>query len=187
MKYISVDIETTGLNSELCEVLEIGAIFDDLSQPRKNDPPKFHCYILPDYLSTYCGEPYALAMHSEIFRRIAKQEPPYMYLKSSVVGEEFSAWLTSLGLTGDKKITVAGKNFGSFDLQFLKRLVDFPVHRFNHQFIDPGMLYFDPLIDKCVPNTQTCAKRAGIGSTVAHTALEDADMVISLIRAKYNH
>ena len=40
MKYISIDLETTGLSSETCEVIEFGAVLDDLTtlQPIESLP-----------------------------------------------------------------------------------------------------------------------------------------------------
>lgn len=33
MKYVSIDLETTGLDFECCEILELGAVLDDISLP----------------------------------------------------------------------------------------------------------------------------------------------------------
>jgi len=43
-KYVSLDIETTGLNPENCQVLEIGAVIDDGTTPIE-DCPTFQCYV----------------------------------------------------------------------------------------------------------------------------------------------
>jgi len=47
------------------------------------------------------------------------------------------------------------------------------------------MFYFDPFVDDEVPNTEKCMERAGIKGNVAHTALEDALVVVELIRKHF--
>ena len=70
MKYISIDIETTGLNPEYCQVLEVGAIIDDFSKCQPIDQlPRFQVYLMHDRI---VGEPYALSMHSAIFERMSR-------------------------------------------------------------------------------------------------------------------
>ena len=78
MQYVSIDIETTGLDEYTCDTIEFGAIIDNLNFQKPFDElPKFHAYVV---LPRYQGEPYALSMHAEIFRRIANREEPYEYL-----------------------------------------------------------------------------------------------------------
>ena len=46
MRYISIDIETTGLDAEKDQILSIGAIIEDTNQPKNfEDMPKFHGVI----------------------------------------------------------------------------------------------------------------------------------------------
>ena len=45
MPYVSIDIETTGLDPETCQILEIGAVFDNWTLPIR-DLPTFHCYVV---------------------------------------------------------------------------------------------------------------------------------------------
>lgn len=189
MKYLSIDIETTGLNPETCNIIEIGAVADDTE--RLDIPLEelntFHCYVVHDI---YQGEPYALSMHSKIFRRIATrlsdENRVFKFYRFSQVSKALSNWITNLGgvwNTTTNKLTIAGKNFGSFDLQFLKKLPEFDSEiKYHHRFIDPGMLFWNPLTDSVIPNQSECLKRIGENSTVAHTALEDAFDVVKLVR-----
>lgn len=190
MKYVSIDIETTGLNHDICEVIEFAAVVDDLTiQAPLEKLPKFQTYILQDH---YVGEPYALGMHAEIFKKIANWQKTKANVSSpSDLLLRFHTFLTTLGgyAPGDGviKINVAGKNFGNFDSKFLEKL---PHHnllvKFNHRILDPAMLYYDPEIDTDgLPNTEKCMKRAGILGEVQHTALEDAINVVQLLRNKY--
>jgi len=161
MTYVSVDIETTGLNPENCQVLEIGAVIDDGVTPIE-DCPTFHCYV--DH-GLILGEPFAVSMHPTILRRIATHEEGYTYLRPWEVASRFHDFLKEHGLDPEnEKIVVAGKNYASFDA-------------------DPAALYWQPEIDGMeLPNTKTCMERAGIGGDVAHIAVEDARVVVRLIR-----
>lgn len=84
---------------------------------------------------------------------------------------------------GRPKITMAGKNFASFDWQFLKTdcfKIDWSVD-IRHRTIDVAPMYWQPG-DKVLPDTKTCMKRAGLDGIVKHTALEDARNVVRLVR-----
>lgn len=46
MRYVSIDIETTGLDSEKDQILSIGAVIEDTNHPKNfEDMPKFHGVI----------------------------------------------------------------------------------------------------------------------------------------------
>ena len=191
--YVSIDTETTGLDPETCQVIEIGAVIDDWTTPFSL-LPKFRCYV--DH-GTFVGQPYALSMHASIFRAIAKgptldeQHGKGGWMKGDgvpvyrpeIVTGVFINWLHCNGLhLRDEKIIVAGKNYGSFDQQFLKRLPRFHHVRIKHRYIDPGNLYYNPSIDDGPPDMKECMVRAGIEGEVSHTAVEDAMTVVKLIR-----
>jgi len=180
-KYVSIDIETTGLNPENCQVLEIGAVIDDAVTPIE-DCPTFHCYV--DH-GLILGEPYAVSMHPTILRRIATHEEGYTYLQSWEVATRFHGFLKEHDLDSEnEKIVVAGKNYAGFDARFLRKLTNWDKHvRVHHRILDPAALYWQPEIDGVeLPNTKTCMERAGISGDVAHTAVEDARTVAVLIR-----
>ena len=187
--YVSIDIETTGLDEDTCQVLSVGAVIDDWKSPVE-ELPMFHCYVDNGPIT---GSAYALSMHPKILRAIAldgsvdeeDMGPVVEVLDVTRVTEVFHEWLEHNRMTPyPEKLVVAGKNYGSFDHQFLKRRIPQwkNLIRMKHRFIDPGNLYFDPMIDDCPPDTETCMARAGILGEVAHTALEDAVMVVRLIR-----
>jgi DNA polymerase III epsilon subunit-like protein len=165
MKYVSIDIETTGLNPKTCQILEFAAVADG------KEP--FHYYIKHDYLS---GDPYALQLNASI---LVSPEP---WIPQDQLLPLFVHWLDS----ENSKVVAAGKNFGSFDLNFL--LADNPEwgKLFNHAYLDPGPLYYDPTIDTKVPNLTTCLERAGLHSTSLHTAIGDALDVQRLLEYKFN-
>ena len=52
MKYFSIDLETTGTDSEKDQILSIGVIFEDTSLKLPfEDIPKLHLYLLHDRIS----------------------------------------------------------------------------------------------------------------------------------------
>lgn len=90
----------------------------------------------------------------------------------------FEFWLQENGL--EPPYVVAGKNFASFDLRFLRRLPNWNLKLF-HRFIDPSMFYMH-VGDDVPPSTDECLKRAGIQKMVEHDALADAYDVVRLVR-----
>ena len=190
--YVSIDIETTGLDEDFCQILSVGAVIDDWESPL-DDLPTFHCYVGHE---TITGSPYALSMHPKILRAIATdgdtededvEIEPIPVIHPDDMAGEFENWLSynRISPDGGRKLVVAGKNFGPFDHQFLKRQIPHwkSMIRMKHRFIDPGNLYFDPILDEDgPPDTETCMARAGILGEVAHTALEDAIVVVKLVR-----
>ena len=191
MRYVSIDIETTGLDIDSCDLLEFGAVIDNLADQKPvNELPFFHCYFMPPNGQTFQGQPYALSMHQTIFRRIAERTPPYTYVSPSRFGNLFKRFLVDNGhsLEHDRcVISVAGKNFGACDLQFLNKKTDLAKHvEIRHRIIDPAILLLDPR-DESLPGTDICKARmkaAGIATPegIAHTAIEDALDVIRMTR-----
>ena len=198
MKYVSIDIETTGLDPLTCDVLEFGAILEDTENPAgRENLPTFHKYLWRD---VYRGEPYALAMNAHIFKKILDLK------KSEGVGGmraydhtltdmthlwgHFNNWIFTNKhlwpegsfINQQPTLVVAGKNVAGFDLPFLKNAF---MPKFHHRVIDPGMMYFDPRNDNVPPDLKECKKRAKLPDHVSHEALDDAWDVIQLVREKY--
>ncbi len=205
MKSMSVDIETTGLIPTLHGITEFGAVFFDDQRP--DIPPQtFYRWVNPEgYVwSTYC-----LALHSRwigrVCHRIAMKEFAANVYEPSIcenirqVGLEFLEWYESVDKAGAEEwlakqrgnITGTGKNFGSFDLQFLKAW-KFP-DVFRHRTLD-WIKTYQLTTDRVPPELKTCKERAilmgchDITAEVAHSALEDALDVYKLIMfgEKYN-
>ena len=185
MKICSVDLEMCGLDEETCDILEFGAVLDDLRDPAPIEClPTFQCYFV---LPHYRGTPYALSMHSEAFKRIESREAGYNYVTPSHFGILFKRFLLEYGYeTKRDKITinVAGKNFAMADYPFLKNQTDFCKHiKVRNRVIDPAHYYLSK-IDETLPNMEECKGRAGLGSHVAHNAVDDALDVVKLLRFK---
>jgi DNA polymerase III epsilon subunit-like protein len=198
MKYVSIDIETTGLDFQKCDIIQFAAVIDDLSEREPiKELPKLNVYFTKDH---YVGEPIALSMHSDIFKKIAlarKNKVEYDEVSESHFANIedlpsiFRNFLTKNGIeenirTGAIVINVAGKNIGGFDIPFLKeKIKDWEQVYFRQRVLDPSILYMNIETDKEIPDSKTCMERAGIKGAVSHTALEDAMVIVELIRYKF--
>lgn len=194
MKYVSIDIETCGLNKKKCDIIQFAATIDDLSDVKPLDRlPTFQAHFIKN---NYKGEPFALSMHQAIFKKIAlasqrrveENEFGDKFMKIKDLPIAFKNFLTGNGFEEDKwgkiRVNVAGKNVAMFDMPFLnENIKDWKGVSFLHRVIDPAILYYQPG-DVCLPDSKLCMERAGLAGEVAHTALEDTLMVVKLIRHK---
>lgn len=180
MRYASVDIETTGLDPETCQVLEIGVVLDDLGkQLPAEELPSFHCYVDNGRIQ---GDAAALAMNAGTLGKIAKRELGVLYLRPEEVGSSINNFFRENRMKD--RVTAAGKNFGAFDLQFLRRLPGSSVW-FRHRHLDPAA-YFCRAGREEPPSLKECMEMAGVGGEVPHTAVEDARLVVRVLRAGWN-
>lgn len=203
-RFLSIDLETTGLDPEWCSILEIGIVIADWHSCM-DDLPTFRCFLdSDDYRGRdtvtrqpyYYGTSYALWLNAEIFKYLAMKpkdneeavkmgfEEYVPILQPCMVGKEIAGFLRAHNFDLRDHLTAAGKNFGSFDAQFLKLLGlgdDNVV--FRHRAIDPAMYYWEPDTDgNRLPGMKQCMERAGLPGEVPHTAVEDAKIVVKLIR-----
>lgn len=189
----SIDLETTGINPQKDQVLEIAVVVDDLSLFGDKEPlsnlKTFHCYVKHDKI---CGNPNALIMNQRILEILAgDRDPKGVSIKTP------SEALKSLAdfLSQWEKLTPTGKNVAGFDLPFLDQLCEdnpelggncFYREFLSHRCLDAGSVFFDPSKDENkLPNLQKCLDRADLGTEVKHTAVEDAKDVLRLLRYKY--
>lgn len=186
MQYLSIDLETTGLDPKKHNIIEFAAVLTNTkSKTLVANEPYFHCYVAPPE-GGYVGSPVALGMNGEIFKIIGellKTPAPYrneLVLSPEKVSFAFKKWLEIYKIDLNKHLTCAGKNFASFDKQFIENcLPGFP--KIHHRCIDPAMFYLDEN-DIEIPNTEKCLMRAGLVINITHRALDDARNVIELIR-----
>jgi len=183
LSYVSIDIETTGLNPETCQILEIGAVWDDWTKPI-DQLPWYRRLVVHD---EYRGSAYALSLNANLLKRLSGKMESW-FLDPAQVADDFADWLRDqCGWDGKTALTPAGKNFASFDRQFLKRLPRFEeVVKLNHRTLDPAILFWQQE-DISIPGSKTCYERAGIDGKVAHTAVEDALAVVRLVRTGIKH
>jgi oligoribonuclease len=187
MKYLSLDLETTGLDPQRDQILMVGAVVEDTEHPEVlvEELPSFVCFVKHE---RYEGGAFALGLNGWILDIISgrakneKKIPIYNEWDSAnavIDGNwwvyQFDAWLEQLGMG---KALLAGKNVGSFDYQFLPSRLQ---KRFLHRFLDPGSLFIDWTQDKPM-GLDDLKKKFGINTPVVHDALEDARDVIKVLR-----
>lgn len=182
MRFISVDIETTGLDPTTDQILEIAMIDSETKSV-------FHCYLLHDPIR---GNPIALTMNAKIIERIAYKKEPFLYLGPAHISDNIESWAFDLGFKYDESVTYAGKNIGGFDIQFLKKLpycscigssLKIGNLKSKTRTLDPTILYILPE-DKYPPDLKTCCERAGLEFSSTHNAIEDASAVMKLLQLK---
>ena len=190
MLILSIDLETTGLPDDLeTQILEIGAVL-------MNDGTVVSDFKKTIHYDTFRGSAFALQMNHRILQKIAFS--PEECVSLSFCKESFKNWLVdNLQKCNEGIITLAGKNFASFDLVFLKRegflelnstikvVDDFKPKSFaiSTKILDVAPLFFEPG-DKELPSLSLCKKRAGMDEVVTHDALEDAYDIINLLKYK---
>ncbi len=199
MVYVSLDIETSGLNPENCQILSFGAVIEDTVNIKPLDElPKLHCVVIHDYIK---GEPFALNMNKDIIEMIKEfhQSKDFIAMEQKYnckftyedsLAEVFMNFLLmngfSKGGNGKIEINVAGKNYSSFDDKFLQKLPKWnDLIRTHQRTIDPAILFVDWKKDKTLPNLSKCLERGEFDGEVPHTALEDALLVVKTLRTQY--
>lgn len=109
MVYVSIDIETSGLNSDMNHVLSIGAIIEDTEKKLPfEEIPKFNAIVLQNNIQ---GSPRAITMNKEIIslmgeylegkdevREQLKLKSGYQFFEEDEVIKEFYWWLDENGL-----------------------------------------------------------------------------------------
>ena len=204
MKFVSIDIETTGLDPESCQILQIGAVIEDTVKILPLiDLPKFSCIIEHPF---YTGQPYALNLNNWIMQILASLQTAktsedrsnirknHRIMSQGLAVKALYEWLIGNGIlphtgfkTGQLQINVAGKNFGTFDKLFLEKLPGWSSFiQVNQRIIDPTVIFTDWLNDERLPNLDTCMSRIGISDKVTHDAVQDAVDVIRVIREVTN-
>lgn len=211
MKYISIDLETSGLDEHTNQILEFSAIIDDSENPLSfEDSPKFTAYLCHEKI---VGDVIALSMNRDLITLISNYvmnettvEPlnknhTLEYVSSGHIYANllyrFNTWLvgndilptqSERNIRKDRgeapfdKFTVAGKNFNAFDRNFLKAQCYGIFKLFRTRAIDPATHYLKHN-DTELPNLTECLKRAGLGEpTNLHNGLADCWDVIRLVR-----
>ena len=190
--YLSIDIETTGLDAPRHQILEVGVVLDDLDASL-DDAVVFHRHIVPDD-GQYLGDPYALALNQRILIEHHQRDPKYQFCGRKEFAAELHSWLAEIGMV-DTKLSIAGKNFGGFDSFFLRVHTSFfQTIKPEYRYLDIGNLFHRPEEDGTkVPNTEKCIERAGLTDDyladdghhpyITHRAVDDALMVCSMYRS----
>jgi oligoribonuclease (3'-5' exoribonuclease) len=178
MKYLSIDIEATGL-AEHCQIIEFAMVPFDTQLKRLEDSLARTMYIhcpsfedLRDSLDPWVRE------HNEKIIRKAHAEGMMMsefkeFLKKYLESPEVRTYF------GNQKIVLFGKSMSAIDLPFLTRDLgwDFMRKYFHHRNLDlsgTGYALIDlGLLPMGMDSGSNMMNYLNMGE-VAHTALEDA-------------
>lgn len=181
LRYCAIDLETTGLDPERCQVIELAAVVETDWQCPVEELPFIRFLVSHDEIR---GQPFALNMNARILEELAK---PFESRTAMVVSESSAARLVQsllVGHCGKPAWTLAGKNVATFDMRFLERLPGWDRTQFRHRVIDPGSMWMLPTDDR-VPDTNECMRRAGVTNDHPHSALHDCYAVIEMVRARH--
>lgn len=211
MKYVSLDIETTGLDKNKNQIVEVGAVLDEIGSTTPiEELPKFRAVLLHDemVMGAYCAN-----LHRDLWAEILEAQDRYRhpiekygFVTGMLSGREhtyyckpeefeglFYSWVSKNYMRpfpSDNmsdipeviKINIAGKNPGTFDIPFLEALPGWQgLVKFQRRVLDPAS-HFIRLDDEHIPDLQECLKRCGFEGTVSHTAVDDAIDIIRVIR-----
>lgn len=178
MKYLSFDIEATGLE-ENDLIIEFAAIPVDTKEKKVYQEWSFHCYIqcpsfeeLKPNLSLWVQE-----NNKELIQKAHLQGRSLTIFKN-----ELEAYLQSSNIQGffnKEKIVLLGKSLNAIDLPFLNRDLGWDWMRkyFSHRTLDVTSATYLAIDSGSLPieceSGSELMKHFGMGD-VAHTALEDA-------------
>lgn len=174
--YVALDIETTGLDPQRHQVLEI-AMVADVRDMCVRDCPAFHEVIAPD--GDIVGHPRALVMNQNLLKNISDGYPA---LTMEATMSKLRAWLRELPIG---PLYLLGKNVGSFDRPFMKQVEEWPDDWFSYRTLDIGSLY--------ATHNQILGQTDLLGTIPQdfaipgqeHEALFDARCSLALARAKW--
>ncbi len=191
MKFVIVDLETTGIDTELDQILQVSMIAVDTHKPPST------WTMLDTYVQheRYSGNVYALALNAKIIKKLNE------YTNGNFNDSHMVTHIDNLALTiftfllqndwkkdknNDKvDVVFSGKSIGSFDIPFLKNVPGFnELIKVHKRHLDPTILYTDFINDVLPPALEECKKRAGLPELVSHDAIEDCWDVAKLILHK---
>ncbi len=179
MKYLSIDIEATGLKQHDF-IIEFAAVPFDTDTGIIDENLAFHSFVrCPSFESLKDKLDQWVIDHNKDLITQAHAEG----LELSLFKKKLEEYLTSKKIVGyfapEKKMTLFGKSMNAIDLPFLNRDLgwDFMQKHFSHRILDLSSTAFSLVDSKLIPPScqsgSGLMKHLGMGD-VCHTALEDA-------------
>jgi len=177
MFVMSIDVETTGLDPVTSDLLSVGCVIFNSTNPEYKELFSHEWCVYHTHLK---GHPRALTMNHEL---VSKADDTLTRFPIDVISQD----LLNIFATYPNRITFAGKNFLSFDELFLKAyLPDWEAIRkySGRRVLDPGSMFARPF-DDAPPILEECCARAGVEyeAAKAHDALYDARLVARCIHS----
>ena len=190
MRYLSIDLETTGADPLNCQIIEFAAVLEDT---KASDVPveELPSMRLAVHHEVITGAVAALTLNARLLQEITdaqqKNNLPEDHCLPIEVLPRFALFLDKHGVDRKRSLVVAGKNFAGFDLPFIQQLPGYgELIEISNAIIDPALLYLDWQKDRRLPNMSTCKSRAGLPDKVSHQALDDARDIIRMLRPFYS-
>jgi oligoribonuclease len=182
LRYAAIDVETTGLDPDTCQIIELAVVVETDWTTPVDQLPTLHLLVEHE---EYAGSAVAIAMNARVFAELAKNS--MRRATSTVTGDELILGIEAFLAEhlGPAPWVAGGKNAGTFDLRFLRRLPDFDPGTFRHRVIDPAVLWTNPATDAVPPDLPTCLNRAGLTNDRPHHPVSDCRAVIELVRAGF--
>lgn len=176
MRFVSLDLETSGLSPESGDqILEVGVVVHTRWDAPVEELPAYRWLVRHERLS---GNPVALSMNARLVAEMCRPAGADHILPGDVRPLLHTVLTRHLG---EPKWVAAGKNFANFDLRFLVA-AGVPREWFAARTLDPVALFARP-DDVYPPDLTTCLRRAGLEPSNLHTALDDARDVVRCLRA----
>lgn len=193
MRYVSLDLETSGSDPLRHQVLELAAVVEDTRRTASTplaELPSFRRALRHPEITGTAG---ALALNARLLEELSdktKSDAPDICGAAEVL-PQLRAFLLANGFKLDAKdrvsFTIAGKNIGVFDIPFLRQLPGWgTIIRAEPAVLDPASFYLNWHKDSRLPSMLICQARSGMPEPhVAHEALADALEVVRLLRPFY--
>lgn len=184
MRFLAMDIETTGIDPKTADILELGVVLRDTAYPSFCE--KLCIKVKAKRWESSCIKWHRdqgnLDYHLDLNYRVDPDE----------VCNILSSWFIGNGIC--EPLTVVGKNFGSFDLRFLCKLPGYlkdGKFRFHKTRIyDVGMAYAQglniPTLSEIITTIDynTWTQPLWVQELKPHQALWDAWTVSEIVRVK---
>ena len=175
LPYLSIDIETTGLDRQKVHVLQLAAVYDN--GKALEELPTFDRVIKWPVITH--AEEYAMNLNKDLLERGFKKQN---IVSINQCRDEFKKWLDKIA-PGSSRFAPAGKNVQGFDIPILENQVNkFFFDRFLRRTLDPGSMYTDDFDH--IPTLGEINDVTG-RSPVTHNALDDCWDVVYAIRHKW--
>ncbi len=184
MKYLSIDIEATGLK-ENCQIIEISFVPFDASLKTIEENHIFHSYVkCPTYEELKSSlDPWVVTNMKSVLIKAHEEGVSLEQLRLKIDDYLSSEWVKNY--FNQEKIVIFGKSLSALDLPFLKRDLgwDYFSSKFHHRTVDLSCFTYalgdSGLIPPELVSGEKLMKFFNLG-LVAHTALEDARNTILL-------
>jgi len=195
MRYVSMDLEMSGPDPLRHQVLELAAVVEDTKRAATTPLAELPAFRRAVRHPEICGTAGALALNAGLLHELAdktKTDAPDICRPDELL-PQLREFLLANGFRTNKKdclsVVMAGKNFATFDLLFLRQLPGWgTLVKAEPAVLDPAAFYLNWHKDSRLPTMLICQARAGDAEPhVAHQALADALEVVRLLRPFYEY